>query len=150
MCWSGDQDCHEVSQAPKCFHEKRIWDKWHADYYGEWTQELCETLMGSDAVFKTEACEINDWNTMCMQSCEIPTAVEAADCINSGGICDTIGYTDKYGCFVDKPKNGDCWSDIDAVEVERSYCHGSDECNGFETEELCDGGGETKLWECDN
>ncbi|GMI16478.1 hypothetical protein TrLO_g12844 [Triparma laevis f. longispina] len=140
MCWSGDQDCHEVSQAPKCFHEKRIWDQWHADYYGEWTQELCETLMGSDAVFKTEACEINDWNTMCMQSCEIPTAVEAADCINSGGICDTIGYTDKYGCFVDKPKNGDCWSDIDAVEVERSYCHGSDECNGFETEELCDGG----------
>ncbi|GMH61172.1 hypothetical protein TrLO_g221 [Triparma laevis f. longispina] len=136
MCWSGDQDCHEVSQAPKCMHNRRIWDQWHADEFGEWTQELCEALMGTGAVFKTENCN-SDYDDFCTQSCEKPTALTFADCINEGNLCDTLGYSDKFGCITEKPKKKDCWDDIDSIEVEMSYCHGSDECNGFETEDTC-------------
>ncbi|GMH83501.1 hypothetical protein TrVE_jg5558 [Triparma verrucosa] len=136
MCWSGDNDCHEVSQAPKCYHDRRIWDQWHASEFGEWTDALCTALMGSDAVVETENCD----SDFCTQSCQLPTATSAALCINAGGICDTIGYTDTYGCFVEKPRNGDCWSDIDYVEVERAECHGSTTCEGFYTETDCDGG----------
>ncbi|GMH92804.1 hypothetical protein TrVE_jg10811 [Triparma verrucosa] len=116
MCWSGDTDCHEVSQAPMCAHSRRIWSSWDKDSWGDWDEASCKALMGSDAVVKTGP--VDQWQGVAPQSREIPTATTTEACINANGICDTIGYTDTYGCFAEKPKGGSCWQDIAPIEEE--------------------------------
>jgi hypothetical protein len=101
MCWSGDQDCYEVSQPTIC----RV-DRHGNDWDGQFTQEMCTTLLGVGGVLETES----HWGST-ETKCTLPSATTETECVNVDNVCEEIGFKDQWGCMTEKNVD-DCWSDM--------------------------------------
>ncbi|GMH50683.1 hypothetical protein TrRE_jg645, partial [Triparma retinervis] len=105
MCWSGDQDCYEVSQPTVCRVNR------HGHEGDQFTDEVCSALLGDDGVVETNSWTNWDGTTSYDTTCTLPTATTQEECVNVDNICEQIGFKDEWGCLAEKTVN-DCWSDM--------------------------------------
>uniref|UniRef100_A0A7S2QUM1 EF-hand domain-containing protein n=1 Tax=Triparma pacifica TaxID=91992 RepID=A0A7S2QUM1_9STRA len=120
MCWSGDQDCYEVSEPTVC----RI-DRHGNQWEGQFTEESCKALMGEKGTVVTQTYEWSGDET----TCTLPGVSTQEECVNVDNICEEIGFTDEWGCMTEKDVN-DCWGDMpSSARPEYNPISGNETCH---------------------